>query len=416
MQNTRLAAIKMLASIEAGKTLDEASDRLQKLNTRDHAFARNMVLICLRHRGDIFAYMTHFLKKPIPPRPHFARAALQIGITQICYMKTAAHAAINETLNCLGHREKPYRGLINAVLRKLSNTLPSLPESPARNSAEWMFEIWVKTYGQDIAEKIALQHQNTPPLDLCFKDSQMAQIWAKKTHATVLTSTHLRLHDAGKIPELSGFSEGDWWIQDVAAGLPVSGLSDLNGKTILDICAAPGGKTLQFASRGAKVTSLDISGSRLSRLQENLERTELRAELVESDALKWSTQKKYDIVLLDAPCSATGTIRRHPDISLHRKPKSIERLMKLQDDLLDKASLWVRHGGELIYCSCSLDPREGERCIDSFLGRNDKFRLKSFEEIPFGALSSTGMIRTTPALLFDDGGMDGFFAARLVAL
>ena len=413
--NIRRIAAKMLSSIEAGKRLDEVMDRLNPLSQRDRNMTHAIVLMALRRRGEIMAMIKQYVSKPIPARPHLARALLQIGIAQLCYMDIKPYAALNETINAMHHKEKPYRGLLNAVLRQCARNLPKTVVSPRSNIPDWMFDIWISHYGEDTAYAIATQHIHIPPLDICFKNPETAKIWAKTHHHSTITPTHVRISTGGFTNLLPHFSTGEWWVQDVASGLPLLATAIINNPTVLDVCSAPGGKTLQLVAKGAKVTSLDISHSRLSRLRDNLERTHLNADIICADVFEWETEQKFDIVLLDTPCSATGIMRRHPDILIHRKPSDITKFTMLQDRLLDKVAPFVKHMGQLIYCNCSLDPLEGEERIIAFLKRNPDFTLSPFmtKDLPDNTMIQNHILRTTPNMLSDRGGMDGFFSALM---
>ena len=436
-KNPRRAAGNMLAAIDRGKTLDEADDRLDGLAPRERALARAMVMMCLRHYGEIEFLLRPFLKKPIPPRPHIAKALLYLGVTQICYMDTADHAAVGETVNACGRQEKPYRGLINAVLRKIlrdAEHQDPRPNQPHLNVPDWMYAQWEKDFGPQMAASIARQHSQQPPLDLTFKTSAQAQNWrqeiaqsdAAEMGVTELTPNQLRVWHAPRVDQLPGFDQGDWWVQDFAASLPVTGLTAAmqqshkkTGLKVLDLCAAPGGKTLQLAAAGYDVTALDISEARLSRLRDNLSRTKLSAKLICADAMSWQATESFDAILLDAPCSASGTIRRHPDLPRHRRPGYVKKLIALQDSLLQQAYQWLAPGGLMVYCTCSLDKQEGEERIKAFLTQQpDMTQIDIHPYLPEqimneGLVQSDGGLRTTPAHMMEAGGMDGFYAALL---
>ena len=443
-KNLRRAAGQMLAAIDRGKTLDEADDRLDGLAPRERALARAMVMMCLRHYGEIEFLLRPYLKKPIPPRPHIAKALLYLGVTQICYMETADHAAVGETVNACGRQEKPYRGLINAVLRNLSRAAEDKdprPQQPHLNAPDWMYAQWEEDYGPEMAANIAHQHCQQPPLDLTFKSSAQAQNWAEALKSdwpdmrvTQLTPNQVRLWHAPRVDQLPGFDQGDWWVQDFAASLPAIGLTgalqqthkttdkDIDKKTglkVLDLCAAPGGKTLQLAAAGFDVTALDISETRLARLKGNLARTKLSAKLVCADAMSWQATESFDAILLDAPCSASGTIRRHPDLPRHRRPGYVKKLINLQDSLLRQACQWLAPGGLMIYGTCSLDTQEGEARIKAFLAQQpDMTQISLSPFLPERAIEQAlvqadGSLRTTPAHMIEAGGIDGFYAALL---
>jgi 16S rRNA (cytosine967-C5)-methyltransferase len=443
VKNSRQAAAAMLSAIERGKTLDEAGDRLKGLSPRDAAFARASVLTALRHRRQIEAIMADYIKKQIPRRPHMAHAVLQIGITQLCFMDVPPHAAINETVSALGKPEKPYRGLINAVLRRLTREPPEMMLLPRDNLPHWLSANWDEAYGEIRTDAMAMQLTMTPPLDLSFKSPELADQWlsehGKAFDADTMMSGHIRLNEAGSITSLPNFKQGDWWVQDLAARLPADLLltrvtnnsdnqvnqqgtaEDQNNQSgsLLDLCAAPGGKTMQLAATNHSITALDISASRLKRLRENLHRCNLKAELIEADLLEWAPDKQWDGVLLDAPCSATGTLRRHPDIALRRKASGIEERAALQATLLERAWQLTAKGGYLVYCVCSLEPQEGENIAHAF--SNGPLASEAVidpvlpHELPdclHASITKEGWVRTRPDMLADQGGMDGFFVAR----
>jgi len=252
-----------------------------------------------------------------------------------------------------------------------------------------------------------------PALDLTFAENAEAQTYAKANGGTSLAPSHVRLPSTS-VTDLPSFGEGQWWVQDLAASLPAR-LIPAEASDVLDLCAAPGGKTMQLAAAGHRVTSLDASASRLGRLRENLARTRLRAELTQADALEWNPERQFDAILLDAPCSATGTFRRHPEVLYRARPKVIAESAELQGKLLDRAAQWLRRGGILVYSVCSLEPEEGEDIVRAFLARHSDFRMEAAAEVPVARpLSTEGWVRILPGLLEAEGGLDGFFMARLV--
>ena len=407
----------MLAAIERGKTLDEARDRLGDLSTADRAFASAMVMTALRRRGSIEATLVPHLKKPVPPRPHLAGALLHIGAAQILFMDVPPHAAINETVAATGRREQPFRGLINAVLRRVSEAGPSM--DAVSDLPLWLLDGWRQAYGAKQTAQIEAVLRQTPPLDLQFRNAIALKDWqaANPGMGHALTPTCLRLEATGDVTRLPGFDAGMWWVQDISAALAAPLLRADAQTHVLDLCAAPGGKTLQLAASGARVTALDASQSRLERLRANLARTGLSAQALRADLENWETPRSFSHVLLDAPCSATGTIRRHPDLPLHRRRSDIEKSARLQSTLLERAADATTPGGTLVYCVCSLEPEEGEGVAWAFLASRDDFSLMPIEadEVPeclSMAVTGAGHVRTTPAMLAASGGCDGFFAAR----
>ena len=402
----RRAAATMLAAIERGKTLDEARDKLDALADSDRNLADAMVQTALRHYGEIDALLRTHVKK-MPPRNSLARPLLILGATQLLYMSVPSHAALHETVSATGRREQPYRGLINAVLRNIAraqeaDSLP--PADPLLNIPDWLRENWTDFYGADETAAMATALAYAPPLDLCFKSSQEAKDWAEENGGAFLPPAHVRLASAQDITALPDFEAGAFWVQNAAAGQAAAHLLAALAAPaqILDLCAAPGGKSLQLAAAGHHVTALDISENRLKKLAENLARTKLQAKLVCADALDWQPDDFFDAILLDAPCTATGTMRRHPDVLRHRSQRQMEKLMEVQAALLTSAAAWVKPGGFLAYCVCSLQPQEGEAQIDAFLARHEDF-----------AVSDT----KAPARFTPDSdaaqNMDGFFVALL---
>ncbi len=407
----------MLAAIERGKTLDEARDRLGDLSTADRAFATAMVMTALRRRGSIEATLVPHLKKPVPPRPHLAGALLHIGAAQILFMDVPPHAAINETVAATGRREQPFRGLINAVLRRVSEAGPNM--DAVSDLPMWLLDGWRQAYGAKQTAQIEAVLRQTPPLDLQFRNAIALKDWqaANPGMGHALTPTCLRLEATGDVTRLPGFDAGMWWVQDISAALAAPLLRADAQTHVLDLCAAPGGKTLQLAASGARVTALDASQSRLERLRANLARTGLSAQALRADLENWEAPRSFSHVLLDAPCSATGTIRRHPDLPLHRRRSDIEKSARLQSTLLERAADATTPGGTLVYCVCSLEPEEGEGVAWAFLASRDDFSLMPIgaDEVPeclSMAVTGAGHVRTTPAMLAASGGCDGFFAAR----
>ncbi len=423
----RRQAAAMLAAIERGKTLDEAADHLQNLDARDQTYARAIVLTALRRHGEILALIDAAVSKPIPPRPHLARALLQIGLAQLLFLDTAAHAAIHETVNACGRAEQPYRGLIHAVLRRYQREKPHT--EIRQNIPAWLAARWDQNYGTSARDAMAAIFAERPPLDLAFATPADAAAWLAEhgpDHKAVgLTQTAIRLFESGRVDQLPGFASGQWWVQDMSA--QIAGLGFSSAGETLDLCAAPGGKTLQLLHAGHAVTAVDISANRLARLAENLTRcgpasgssTEPSsgqlAQLVEADILDWAPARQWPRVLLDAPCSATGTLRRHPDILLHRKADDIDDRAALQKKLIDRAWALTAPGGELIYCVCSLEPEEGEEQARQFLCRHPDATQLPYQDHEMPAALSTavtqeGFVRLLPPMVA--GGLDGFFIAR----
>jgi len=395
---------------------------LPSLADRDRALMRRLTATVLRRLGTLRNLVGRFLEKGFPPDAPRAETILLIGAAQILWLEVPDHAAVDLSVRLAqaDRRAARYAGLVNAVLRRVAqNREALLAEAVARNTPDWLLQRWTKTYGKDIAKAIAKANGHEPALDLTVKRD--AEAWAERLRGRVLPTGTVRTVAQGAISLLPGYSEGAWWVQDAAASLPARLLGDVQGLNVVDLCAAPGGKTAQLAYAGANVTAVDRSPNRLARLRENLLRLSLRAETVAADALEWKPETLFDAVLLDAPCSSTGTIRRHPDVPWLKSATDLTVLTSLQQRLLDRAAGLLKPGATLIYCVCSLEPEEGEQQIAALLARNPELarRPVTAAEV-FGHaefVTADGDLRTLPMHLPDPdpdwGGMDGFFAARL---
>jgi 16S rRNA (cytosine967-C5)-methyltransferase len=417
----RRAALLILSAIlDDARPFDETlmQEHAGDLAPIDRGFVLALVQTSLRRKGESEAIIARFLSKKLPRKSGNATLILLLGATQLLYLGTPPHAAIDlaVTLARQDHDARHFANLINAVLRKLADVKPI--DRPRLNVPDWLWRGWTKAYGNNGAEAIARAHLAEPALDLSVKSDP--QGWARKLSGTVLPTGSVRLKErSGPIENLAGFGDGAWWVQDAAAALPVMLLGDVAGKSVLDLCAAPGGKTAQLASRGAKVTAVDRLASRMKRVRRNLDRLGLEAELRIADALDLSADRLFDAVLLDAPCSATGTIRRHPELPYIRSEPQVGELAVLQAGLLAHAGMFVRSGGMLVYCTCSLEPEEGEAQVESFLGTHaDYGRLRLIPEDVLGQsqfITAQGDLRTLPSMnIGSDQGLDGFYAARLV--
>lgn len=417
--NVRLAAAELLVAVmEKGRSLDEALSETRSFNAlegRDRAFARALVTAALRRLGGINAVLSRFLQKPLPETATLGRALLHIGAAQLLVLGTPAHAAVGETVEAAKQwREtRGFANLMNAVLRRVAregaDILAALP--PGADLPAWLYTRWRAAYGAD-AERIAAALLHEPPLDLSVKSN--AEDWAAKLLGVLTPTGSVRLTQAAPIDELPGFADGAWWVQDAAAALPARLLGEVRGKRVLDLCAAPGGKTLQLAAAGAEVTAVDKSQARLKRLRENLERTQLSAEVICADALEFRAAP-FDAVLLDAPCTSTGTLRRHPDVAWLRRPTDIRALSELQQRLVAAAADLLKPGGTLVYAVCSLEPEEGPAIVSEALRQGWRRAPLRAGDIP-GAehfITADGDLRTHPGQWPEIGGLDGFYAARL---
>ena len=399
---------------------------LPALADRDRALMRRLTATVLRRLGTLRHLLGGFLDKGFPPEAPRVETILLLGAAQILWLDVPDHAAVDLSVRLAqaDRRAGRYAGLVNAVLRRVAQSRDALANDDiVRDTPAWLLERWSKHYGRDTAQAIARANGHEPALDLTVK--QDAESWAERLRGRVLPTGTVRTIAHGAVSLLPGFAEGAWWVQDAAAALPVHLFGDVRGVRVADLCAAPGGKTAQFAAAGALVTAVDRSPARVARLRENLTRLELAAETVAADVLEWqpesSNVEPFDAVLLDAPCSSTGTIRRHPDVPWLKGEAEITVLTSLQQRLLDRAVTLVRPGGTLIYCVCSLEPEEGEQQIAALLARNPAVaRVPITAADVFGHaefLSPEGDLRTLPQQLPDPdprwGGLDGFFAARL---
>lgn len=419
----RRVAFDVLDAVLARKrSLDEAitdHPAFAMLAVRDRAFARNLAATTLRRLGQIDALVDHALERPLRHKAAHVANVLRLGITQILFLGTPPHAAVATAVDLaqtLGHGH--LKGLVNAVLRRLvreGRALLMAQDAARLNTPDWLWESWSVAYGEPVCRAIAEAHLAEAPLDITVKDD--AQAWAEKLEAKVLPTGSLRRTPGGNVTALPGFAAGVWWVQDAAAALPAGFLGDVAGRRVIDLCAAPGGKTAQLAARGACVTAVDRSPKRLTRLRDNLDRLGLEAELVAADAVDWRPSERADAVLLDAPCSATGTIRRHPDVARLKTPDDVATLSKAQHRLLASALEMVVPGGVVVYGACSLQPVEGPEHIRHLIGGGGPAVPVPIQPAEVGGLgellTADGALRSLPCHLKDLGGIDGFYAARL---
>ncbi|MBH5372290.1 RsmB/NOP family class I SAM-dependent RNA methyltransferase [Bradyrhizobium glycinis] len=432
-----LAARRIAADIVDGvlhkhRTLDDQLDGggahpgLKTLADRDRALMRRLVATVLRRLGTLGHVLSRLLDKGIPSDAPRAQSALLIGAAQILWMDVPDHAAVDLSVRLVqsDRRAARYAGLVNAVLRRCAREGKALAEEVATQSLDlppWLLARWSAHYGEATARDMASALGHEPSLDLTVK-SDPAQ-WASRLHGEMLPTGTVRMLLHGSVTMLPGFAEGQWWVQDAAAALPARLFGDVKGKSIADLCAAPGGKTAQLVLSGAQVTAIDRSPARVARLRENLTRLSLQAETIVADAVEWAgPAEAFDGILIDAPCTSTGTIRRHPDVAWLRQDSDIAPLAALQQRLLRKSVSLLKPGGTLVYCTCSLEPEEGEQAVAALLAAEPALRrapivaseVAGLDEI----LNRDGDLRTLPCHLPNAdprlGGLDGFFAARLV--
>jgi len=407
----RKAALQMLdAVLRRGHTLDgAASSADQSLSGPDLALALAIAGETLRRLPDLDALIDSATRQRLPDDSK-ARTVLRLALAQKIGLGTRDHALVATALPLVdGGPRRLVHGVLGTLLRRGVHPYdaPKLPELVEGR--------WRTAWGEQIVYAARKQIAHRPPLDLSFRDDEAAQYYAAINGGVSLAPRHVRL-ESTSVTELPGFGEGNWWIQDLAASLPAR-LIPAESKSVLDLCAAPGGKTMQLAATGHRVTAVDSSKSRLGRLSENLGRTHLNAELIQADALTWDVDKQFDAILLDAPCSATGTYRRHPEVLYRARSDIIVSNSELQAKLLERAIRWLSPAGLLVYSVCSLEPQEGEQVISAHLRTHPEFKIvpPKHSELPdFASPSTEGWVRILPGLLEDQGGLDGFFIARLV--
>ncbi len=404
-------------------TCAQSSD-FRALEQRDRSFIRAIVMTTIRRLGQIDAVLASFLAKPLPAKSGTARHILLTGAAQLLFLETSPYAAIDNAvrLAALDRSTAGFKGLINAVLRKVADQGPALiaAQDAARlNTPDWLWNRWMATYGETVTRQIAEHHLKEPALDLTARSDPEAL--AAALQGQRLPTGTVRLASAGRIESLAGYERGEWWVQDAAACLPALLLGDIAGRNVLDLCAAPGGKTAQLAARGARVTAVDRSAARLERLNENMKRLGLDTDVVKADASTFTPDVRPDAILLDAPCSATGTIRRHPDVGWNKTEAMIETLTVTQARLLRHAGSLLDPGARLIYCTCSLEPEEGIAQIEALLVEDTGLSRVPVEpaEVPGfeAAVTAAGDLRTLPfhcnGPAIANPGADGFFVARL---
>jgi 16S rRNA (cytosine967-C5)-methyltransferase len=411
--------------LRSGRALDEAFERAARraaLEPRDEALARAIAVVGFRRFGTIRTALSERMAKGLP-RDKGALALVVTAAAQVLFLDVPDHAAVDVTVR-LARSERPLEhlaGLANAVLRRIvreRDDILAAADPLDTDTPDWLAQRWRTHYGEVTARAVAAAHRQGGAIDLSVKQDPAE--WAERLGGTLLATSTVRLTEPGPLRDLPGFAEGAWWVQDAAARLPARLLCPKAGERVADLCAAPGGKTAQLAAAAAEVLAVDRSAARLERLSENMRRLKLKVETRAADALSLEAGP-FDAVLLDAPCSATGTIRRHPDVPWIKSENDLDKLAELQKRLLDKAAELTRPGGRLVYCTCSLEPEEGEQQIAAFLARRPDFRRAGVTppELPGlpEAITPEGDVRTLPhygGKAFGAEGLDGFFIARLL--
>ena len=421
----RIAAEILENVLRRHRPLDEQlQDRLSgALPERDRALVRAITATALRRLGTLRHLLGHLLERGFPAGAPRVEAALLIGSAQILWLDVPDHAAVDLAVRLVraDARAARYAGLVNAVLRRVIKDgarLVADMDAATFDTPPWLMARWARSYGQETAHAIAAAHGQEPALDFSVKDD--AGSWADRLGGRMLPTGSVRARVHGAAAHLAGYAEGTWWVQDAAAALPTRLLGDVAGSTVADLCAAPGGKTAQLAAAGAKVVAVDRAEGRQERLRQNLARLKLEAEIVHADVLDWRAGP-FDGVLLDAPCSSTGTIRRHPDIPWIKRESDIAALASVQRRLMARAAELVKPGGLLVYCTCSLEPEEGIEIVRDLLAGGAPLTRRPIEPgeaaIPAEWLTDEGDLRTLPFHLPAPdpamAGIDGFYAARL---
>jgi len=427
----RIAADILDGVLHKRRTLDEQLDGpaahpgLKALADRDRALMRRLVATILRRLGTLGHVLSRLLDRGVPTDAPRAQSALLIGAAQILWMDVPDHAAVDLSVRLVqaDRRAMKYAGLVNAVLRRCAREGQALLDEvkdQALDVPPWLLARWSAHYGETAAKEIAASIGHEPPLDLSVKSD--SAYWATRLHGEALPTGTVRTPLHGSVTMLPGFNEGQWWVQDAAAALPVRLFGDLSGRSVVDLCAAPGGKTAQLVHAGAQVTAIDRSPARVARLRSNLARLSFEAETVAADACEWMTEKSFDGVLIDAPCTSTGTVRRHPDVAWLKQESDIAALALQQARLIRRGLALLRPGGTLVYCTCSLEPEEGEQVVANLLAAESDVRRQPVDPAELAGLTELvtpdGDVRSLPSHLPNPdpalGGLDGFYAARLV--
>ena len=398
------------AVLRRWRTLDSAAAGAKGLSGPDLGLAVAIAGEVLRRIPDLDALIDSATRKPLPEDSK-ARMVLRMALAQKIGLETPDHAIVATALPLVdGGPRKLVHGVLGTLLRR------GVPKIDAPHLPAEVEQRWAEAWGEEAVAAARRQIATRPPLDLTFKSQEAAEAFGTLQGAASLAPHNVRLRDGGSVTERSGFDAGDWWVQDLAASLPARLIPDTAQK-VLDLCSAPGGKAMQLVAAGHEVSAVDQSESRLKRLKQNLDRTRLAADLICADALTWEPKEKYAAILLDAPCSATGTFRRHPEVLYRARPRVIRESAELQAKLLARAVQWLKPEGALVYSVCSLEPGEGEGVISDFLANNPDYRMdppKPGELPDFIPTSPESWVRILPGLLESEGGLDAFFIARLV--
>ena len=430
----RTLAAQLVASVlMEGRPLEQAlgegaaAPEFAAMAPRDRALARAVAATVLRRQGELEHVLKAFLERPLPVNKGRLWPILLTGAAQLVALGMPPHAVVDLAVE-MTRRDRGARRfakLVNAVLRRVAERGPELlrgQDATRLNVPDWLWRRWSQSYGPELARRIGEASLHEAPLDITIKvGGDSAAAWAERLGGRLLPTGSVRLTHHGRIADLPGYGEGAWWVQDAAAALVVAAVGNVAGKSVADLCAAPGGKTAALAAGGAKVTAVDVSTARLARLSENLARLRLSADVIEADAAHWSPGRTFDVVVLDAPCTATGTIRRHPDILRLKRAQDVARMARLQRAMLAQATTLVGPSGLLVYSTCSLEPEEGVMQIANFLKERTDFERVPIAAAEIGAeaewITAQGELRTLPCYLQQEAeelsGLDGFYVARL---
>ncbi|MCC5970456.1 MAG: methyltransferase domain-containing protein [Pararhodobacter sp.] len=417
--DARMLALRLILAVtEEGRMLTESAPERGDAPTRARALRLAATTLRQMQRAD--TVLAPLLRKPPPPE---VQALLRLAVVEMLALGEAAHGVVNSAVAQARQMRggERFAGLVNAVLRRAAQMpVDNFAALPVPRLPGWLHRRLAAAYGREAVAAIEAAHLAGAPLDLTMRHMPdeartmlIAQMKASAGALVCLPGGTVRMSAGTQVSALPGYAEGLWWVQDAAAALPAQFLAPEPGERVLDLCAAPGGKTMQLAATGAAVTALDLSDARLKRLRANMSRTGMEAEIICADALEWQPPAPFDAILLDAPCSATGTIRRHPDLPMIRKPADLAALTALQTQLIDRALAMLRPGGRLVYCTCSLLPDEGEAQVTAALARHSDLRLLPLPAPPFGAAIPAGGWRTRPDHLAEQGGVDGFYIALM---
>ncbi len=426
---TRRAALQIVSTVlDKQQPLDQTLEQSQAFNelpeARDRAFTRMIATTTIRRLGQIDALIRKASSNPAREiSPPLLKHILRIGVTQLVFMEVPDYAAVNTSVDLTDENKlSKTKGFTNAVLRKIAREgrdWTSRQDIPRLNTPEWMLQKWIEDYGLKTAIEIGQANMEESPLDMTIKNPDDVAYWQSHLQAELLPTGSLRVPKSGRIEEITGYDSGAWWVQDAVAALPAKLFGNIEGKTVADLCAAPGGKTAQLASLGAHVIALDRSARRLIRFRENIERLGLqdKVETEAADAAVWRPKELLDAILLDAPCTASGTLRKSPDVAWIKDKADLKSLVDLQKRLLENAATMLNENGILIYCTCSLFKDEGENQIQNFLENNKDFSRVPITPPEIGgfsdAITSTGDVRIFPYQMAELGGMDGFYISRL---